>query len=143
MAGWGSEVFTASNNWSWVPVIGSLLGGVLGAVVYLILIEVHHEKNTESEDVELERVVVNNVVDTAASNPAYERGSHIELRDPSALDPKSDRKTKSVYQRIVPNDTSTQNQNSVTTPTTSKKAFDNDNAVVDDANIPNNDSTQL
>jgi len=43
MAGWGSEVFTAYHRWAWVPVIACLLGGVLGAIVYIITIEVHHK----------------------------------------------------------------------------------------------------
>lgn len=34
LAGWGSAVFTAGNNWWWVPVVGPLLGGVLGGFVY-------------------------------------------------------------------------------------------------------------
>ncbi len=38
VAGWGSEVFTAGNYWFWVPVIGPLVGGVLGATIYDTLI---------------------------------------------------------------------------------------------------------
>ena len=34
MAGWGSEVFRAGNYWFWVPIIGPLAGGCLGALVY-------------------------------------------------------------------------------------------------------------
>mgnify|MGYP000219766856 CR=1 FL=1 len=32
-AGWGSGVFTAANNWWWVPIVGPLVGGVLGSPV--------------------------------------------------------------------------------------------------------------
>ena len=32
VAGWGSEVFTAGNGWWWVPIVGPLVGGVLGRV---------------------------------------------------------------------------------------------------------------
>jgi MIP family channel proteins len=38
MAGWGSEVFRAGNHWFWVPIIGPLIGGVLGATLYDLLI---------------------------------------------------------------------------------------------------------
>ncbi|MGD9720783.1 MAG: MIP/aquaporin family protein [Pirellulales bacterium] len=34
VAGWGDQVFTAHDNWWWVPVVGPLCGGVLGACVY-------------------------------------------------------------------------------------------------------------
>ena len=34
VAGWGGEVFTAGNNWWWVPIAGPLVGGVLGGWVY-------------------------------------------------------------------------------------------------------------
>ena len=38
MAGWGAEVFRAGNHWFWVPILGPLIGGVAGAVVYDLLI---------------------------------------------------------------------------------------------------------
>ena len=41
VAGWGSQVFRAGNNgvpWFWVPIVGPLIGGVLGAQVYDLLI---------------------------------------------------------------------------------------------------------
>ncbi len=33
-AGWGSQVFTANNYWWWVPIVGPLIGGILGGAVY-------------------------------------------------------------------------------------------------------------
>jgi MIP family channel proteins len=42
LAGWGSGVFTAANGWWWVPVVAPCVGGVLGAVVYDLLIGMHH-----------------------------------------------------------------------------------------------------
>lgn len=38
LAGWGSEVFRAGNNWFWVPIVGPLIGGVLGATIYDLFI---------------------------------------------------------------------------------------------------------
>jgi MIP family channel proteins len=42
LAGWGSEVFRAANGWWWVPIIGPLIGGVLGGWIYDGLITRHH-----------------------------------------------------------------------------------------------------
>ncbi|KAJ7311316.1 hypothetical protein JRQ81_006932 [Phrynocephalus forsythii] len=43
MAGWGPKVFTAGNNFWWIPVVAPMLGGALGAVIYMIFIELHHQ----------------------------------------------------------------------------------------------------
>ena len=42
---------SAANHWAWVPVVACSLGGVLGAMVYTIFIELHHPttNRTESE----------------------------------------------------------------------------------------------
>lgn len=40
---------SAANNWSWVPVVGCMLGGVLGALVYIVLIEIHHVPGDDGE----------------------------------------------------------------------------------------------
>jgi MIP family channel proteins len=42
LAGWGSEVFRAGNGWWWVPIVGPLIGGVLGGAVYDFFITRHH-----------------------------------------------------------------------------------------------------
>jgi len=34
VAGWGGGVFTAGNFWFWVPIVGPLIGGPLGVVIY-------------------------------------------------------------------------------------------------------------
>jgi MIP family channel proteins len=38
VAGWGGGVFSAANNWWWVPIVAPLTGGVLGGWVYDFLI---------------------------------------------------------------------------------------------------------
>ncbi|KAG5848955.1 aquaporin-9-like [Anguilla rostrata] len=53
VAGWGREVFSAAGHWWWIPVVGPMVGGVVGAVVYLLFIELHHtepEKHQEEEN---------------------------------------------------------------------------------------------
>ena len=44
VAGWGGEVFRAGNGWWWVPIVGPLIGGPLGGLVYDALITRHHPK---------------------------------------------------------------------------------------------------
>jgi MIP family channel proteins len=41
VAGWGTEVFRAGDYWFWVPIIGPLIGGPLGVIVYDALIGRH------------------------------------------------------------------------------------------------------
>ncbi|KAM4876826.1 aquaporin-7 isoform 1-T1 [Thomomys bottae] len=36
MAGWGRQVFSAGDNWWWVPVVAPPLGAYIGGIVYLI-----------------------------------------------------------------------------------------------------------
>lgn len=58
VAGWGFGVFTEANNWSWVPVVGCLSGGVLGALLYIALIEMHHTPDNDGETAyELQSIV--------------------------------------------------------------------------------------
>jgi glycerol uptake facilitator-like aquaporin len=38
VAGWGADVFRAGNYWFWVPIVGPIVGGVLGAYTYDLLI---------------------------------------------------------------------------------------------------------
>ncbi|XP_077792681.1 aquaporin-7-like isoform X3 [Podarcis muralis] len=42
VAGWGLEVFNASNNWWWVPVVAPMLGSLLGIFIYNIFIDFHN-----------------------------------------------------------------------------------------------------
>jgi glycerol uptake facilitator protein len=41
LAGWGSAPFTAHNYYFWVPIVGPLLGGIFGALVYKKLIRAY------------------------------------------------------------------------------------------------------
>jgi len=45
VGGWGGEVFRAGNYWFWVPIAGPLIGGVLGAWLYDLLIGNHFPRN--------------------------------------------------------------------------------------------------
>ena len=42
LAGWGGEVFNAGNGWWWVPIVGPLIGGPLGGLVYDLCIGKRH-----------------------------------------------------------------------------------------------------
>ncbi|ETI41223.1 hypothetical protein F443_13534, partial [Phytophthora nicotianae P1569] len=42
IAGWGSKVFTTRNYYFWIPLVADLLGGVAGAGLYRLLVEIHH-----------------------------------------------------------------------------------------------------
>jgi glycerol uptake facilitator-like aquaporin len=44
IAGWGPEVFRAGGYWFWIPIIGPLIGGPLGAFVYDALVGRHFPK---------------------------------------------------------------------------------------------------
>jgi len=38
LAGWGGGVFTAANNWWWVPIVAPLIGGVAGGAAYDVFV---------------------------------------------------------------------------------------------------------
>ncbi|KUF95454.1 40S ribosomal protein S5-2 [Phytophthora nicotianae] len=42
IAGWGSKVFTIRNYYFWIPLVADSLGGVCGAGLYRVLVEMHH-----------------------------------------------------------------------------------------------------
>ncbi len=42
LAGWGSGVFTAGNGWWWVPIVGPMIGAVLGGGLYQAAIGSRH-----------------------------------------------------------------------------------------------------
>ncbi|RLN90242.1 hypothetical protein BBJ28_00005663 [Nothophytophthora sp. Chile5] len=43
-AGWGSQVFTLRDAYFWVPIVAPILGGAIGAGVYVGLVEHHHPR---------------------------------------------------------------------------------------------------
>jgi glycerol uptake facilitator-like aquaporin len=50
VAGWGGEVFEAGHHWWWVPIVGPLLGGVLGGAIYDQLIQRNHPADTKARE---------------------------------------------------------------------------------------------
>ncbi|XP_057693683.1 aquaporin-9-like isoform X1 [Corythoichthys intestinalis] len=44
VAGWGMEVFSTADYWWWIPVAGPMVGAVVAAVLYYLLIELHHPR---------------------------------------------------------------------------------------------------
>jgi MIP family channel proteins len=49
IAGWGREVFRAGHHWWWVPIIGPIVGGVLGGYAYDVFITRFHPARVRSE----------------------------------------------------------------------------------------------
>lgn len=47
IAGWGVDVFRSGNGWWWVPLVAPPIGGVLGAGLYKVLVELHHPQLPE------------------------------------------------------------------------------------------------
>ncbi|KAE9263586.1 hypothetical protein PR003_g33105 [Phytophthora rubi] len=42
IAGWGTKAFTLRNHYFWIPLVADSLGGVYGAGLYRVLVEIHH-----------------------------------------------------------------------------------------------------
>ncbi|XP_045613306.1 aquaporin-9 isoform X2 [Procambarus clarkii] len=51
LAGWGDDPFTAATSeglaWWWVPVVAPHIGAILGVMIYLFFIELHHPEAQE------------------------------------------------------------------------------------------------
>ncbi|KAM9320396.1 aquaporin-3-like [Gastrophryne carolinensis] len=52
LAGWGLEVFRAGGYWWWVPVLGPMIGGVVGTLIYEIFIAIHHPSVKQKDEPE-------------------------------------------------------------------------------------------
>ncbi|XP_051983926.1 aquaporin-9-like [Xyrauchen texanus] len=64
IAGWGKDVFSAGHGWWWIPVVGPMVGGVVGAAIYFLMIELHHpepEKNPEDDNSVKDKYELNTV----------------------------------------------------------------------------------
>uniref|UniRef100_A0A8D0DG74 Aquaporin-7 n=1 Tax=Salvator merianae TaxID=96440 RepID=A0A8D0DG74_SALMN len=48
IAGWGIEVFRASNCWWWVPIVAPTLGSLVGIFIYNIFIDFHNRPKQEA-----------------------------------------------------------------------------------------------
>lgn len=50
VAGWGMGVFSAGGCWWWIPVAGPMVGGLVGATIYFLFIELHHPETETPEE---------------------------------------------------------------------------------------------
>ncbi len=41
IAGWGSQTFTGGNYFFWIPIVGPLVGAVVGSLIYTVMIASH------------------------------------------------------------------------------------------------------
>jgi hypothetical protein len=44
LAGWGTEVFTTSGSYTWVPIIGPFVGAALAGLIYELFIDSHSNR---------------------------------------------------------------------------------------------------
>ena len=54
MAGWGTAPFEYGNHWWVVPVIGTHLGAVIGAVTYMVFVECHWDDGSADDAIDVE-----------------------------------------------------------------------------------------
>ncbi|XP_047123446.1 aquaporin-9 [Hydra vulgaris] len=50
LAGWGSAPFTYQHYYFWAPILAQLLGGVMGGLIYIVTIEMHHKEINHFND---------------------------------------------------------------------------------------------
>ncbi|KAG7382924.1 hypothetical protein PHYPSEUDO_004220 [Phytophthora pseudosyringae] len=50
-AGFGAKVFSSDNYYFWIPIFAPMLGGVLGAGAYILLVQIQHDVEDDEEDV--------------------------------------------------------------------------------------------
>uniref|UniRef100_A0A8C1NAU4 Aquaporin 10b n=1 Tax=Cyprinus carpio TaxID=7962 RepID=A0A8C1NAU4_CYPCA len=71
IAGWGDEVFRAGHGWWWVPVFVTCVGALLGALLYELLIGVHHP-DSEPEEAEDLTAVLQQTVELDGMQPKFD-----------------------------------------------------------------------
>jgi aquaporin-7 len=50
LAGYGTKVFSANSHYFWVPIIGPLVGGVMGAGTYFFIVQLQHDNGDEESE---------------------------------------------------------------------------------------------
>ncbi|RLN87535.1 hypothetical protein BBJ28_00014282 [Nothophytophthora sp. Chile5] len=48
-AGYGSKVFTDNDYYFWIPIFGPLVGGIVGAGAYILLVQIQHDDDEDEE----------------------------------------------------------------------------------------------
>ncbi|KAE9276040.1 hypothetical protein PR003_g29169 [Phytophthora rubi] len=52
-AGFGSKVFSSNSYYFWIPIFGPMLGGVIGAGLYILLVQIQHDVEEDEENVDV------------------------------------------------------------------------------------------
>ncbi|XP_017336685.1 aquaporin-10b isoform X1 [Ictalurus punctatus] len=52
IAGWGDEVFRAGAGWWWIPLVATCVGGLVGSLIYELLIGVHHPEQEVTKTID-------------------------------------------------------------------------------------------
>ena len=74
MSGWGLKVFTGYSHWWLIPVLACHLGGVLGAIIYWLLLHNDAEEKEEEEERIIREVTMANINSRSGQAVAQEHG---------------------------------------------------------------------
>lgn len=47
MAGWGGKTFSAFNAFFWIPWLVPHIGGLFGAIIYIVMVGGHHKEDED------------------------------------------------------------------------------------------------
>ena len=47
MAGFGNDVWTKNDSFFWIPWLVPHVGGVIGSLVYMFMVEIHHDDDDD------------------------------------------------------------------------------------------------
>lgn len=82
VAGWGTEPFTASDNWFWIPIVGCFSGAIISTMIYNCLVSLHLKNNTDMENktivMEDKTIIIQNDISTEMKEVDVESSKKID-----------------------------------------------------------------